>query len=255
MLAGCARRIGVISCLSRDLPIAECREKSSPPMYPMSSARAAVAASEERLVMSTTVLITFFAASFLLAITPGPTMSLVIANATNHGRRAGLLTVFGNLTGLSILMTAVIFGLSSIMVFMSEWFDVLRWVGATYLAYLGVRTLWKLRNASPPQLAADSVSRRWYWQGLFVALSNPKVLLFLGAFLPQFIDQSRPALGQLVVLAGIFVMTLAGVDCLYAIAAARARQALSRRWQRLMEGATGVLLIAGGMWIAAARRA
>ena len=205
--------------------------------------------------MSPNILAAFFAASLLLAVTPGPTMSLVIANATAHGRRAGLLTVFGNMTGLAILLTAVIFGLSSIMVFMSEWFDILRWVGAGYLIYLGLRTLWKLGTAPALLPNAATVSTRWYWQGLFVALSNPKVLLFLGAFLPQFLDPAQPAFGQLVVLAGIFLVTLAGVDCLYAIAVAHARQVLSGRWRRIMEGTTGALLIAGGLWIAAARRA
>jgi homoserine/homoserine lactone efflux protein len=205
--------------------------------------------------VSVEILMTFFAASFLLAVTPGPTMSLVIANATSHGRRAGLLTVFGNITGLTILMTAVVFGLSSIMVFMSEWFDVLRWVGAAYLIYLGVRTLWKLRSAAPALTAGDAASTRWYWQGLFVALSNPKVLLFLGAFLPQFLDQSQPVFGQLIVLAVVFVATLAIVDCAYAVAVAQAREVLTGRWRRIMEGTTGALLIAGGLWIAAARRA
>ena len=205
--------------------------------------------------MSASVLITFFAASLLLAVTPGPTMSLVIANATTYGQRAGLLTVFGNMTGLAILLTAVIFGLSSIVIFMSEWFDVLRWVGAAYLIYLGLRTLWKLRTAPMIVTMADTTSRRWYWQGLFVALSNPKVLLFLGAFLPQFIDQSQPAFAQLVTLAAIFLVTLAGVDCMYAIAVARVRTALSGRWTRVMEGTTGALLIVGGLWIATTRRA
>ena len=205
--------------------------------------------------MMPTHLAAFFAASFILAITPGPTMSLVIANATAYGRRAGLLTVFGNLTGLSILLTAVVFGLSSVMVFMSTWFDVLRWVGAAYLVYLGARTLWKLRTPAPAIASGDATSTRWFWQGLFVALSNPTVLLFLGAFLPQFIDQSAPLFGQLVVLAVIFVATLAVVDCGYALAVASARAALEGPWRRIMEGATGVLLIAGGLFIAASRRA
>ena len=185
--------------------------------------------------MSMTTLFTFFAASFVLAITPGPTMSLVIANATSHGRRAGLLTVFGNLSGLAILLTAVVFGLSSIIAFMSEWFEVLRWLGAAYLIYLGARTLWKLRGEAP-STAADTKSNRWYWQGFFVALSNPKVLLFLGAFLPQFLDPGAPAFGQLITLAAIFLATLAAVDCLYALAVAQARAALSGPWRRVMGG-------------------
>ena len=198
---------------------------------------------------------TFIFFSFLLAVTPGPTMSLVIANVTHHGLRAGLLTVFGSLTGLSLLLTVVTFGLSSVMVFMATWFDVIRLVGALYLFLLGLRALWALRR--PPNTADEPLqaSGRFYVQGLFVALSNPKVLLFLGAFLPQFLDANSPALPQLVVLAVVFVATLGLVDCAYAALFARARKALDVRWKRTMEGASGALLMAAGLWLATTRRA
>ena len=206
--------------------------------------------------MSLTVLLAFFGACILLAVTPGPMMSLIIANATRYGSRAGLLTVLGNITGLAILLSAVIFGLSSIMVFMSDWFEVLRWVGAAYLIYLGVRALSRLRGgaALPAVAEADAKSSRWFWQALLVALSNPKVLLFLGAFLPQFVDPAQPAFMQLIVLAVVFLVTLGGIDALYAVAVAQARTALNSRWRTAMEGTTGALLIAGGLWIATARR-
>ena len=206
--------------------------------------------------MSPTVLLAFFGACILLAVTPGPMMSLIIANATRYGRRAGLLTVLGNIAGLAILLSAVIFGLSSIMVFMSDWFEVLRWAGAAYLIYLGVRALWKLRSGTvlPAVAEADAKSSRWFWQALLVALSNPKVLLFLGAFLPQFVDPALPAFRQLVILAVVFLVTLGGIDALYAVAVAQARSALNGRWRTAMEGTTGALLIAGGLWIATARR-
>ncbi len=206
--------------------------------------------------MTFEVIATFIFASFLLAVTPGPTMSLVIANVTRNGLRAGLLTIAGSLTGLSILLTIVIFGLSSVMVFMATWFDVIRLVGALYLILLGLRALWAIRRSSgvvPP--AQVGASGRFYAQGVFVALSNPKVLLFLGAFLPQFLDPASPALPQLAVLAAVFVVTLGLVDCCYAIMFARAKRALDARWQRTMEGVSGTVLVAAGLWLATARRA
>lgn len=204
--------------------------------------------------MTLELLLAFCLASFLLAVTPGPTMSLVIANVTNYGLRPGLMTIAGNLTGLSILLTAVTFGLSSIMLFMAEWFDVIRLLGAAYLVYLGARALWKLRRPVVIATATEQSSNRWYWQGLFVAVSNPKVLLFLGAFLPQFLNPGAPALPQLVLLSIVFLVTLGLVDIGYAIIVARARVALSGRWQRTMEAGSGALLLCAGVWLAFARK-
>ena len=82
----------------------------------------------------------------LLALTPGPNMALMIANTLRHGLRGGLVTLAGTTTGLALLVAAAAAGMSSIMVFMSTWFDVVRWVGAIYLVYLGARQLWQLRG-------------------------------------------------------------------------------------------------------------
>jgi threonine/homoserine/homoserine lactone efflux protein len=189
--------------------------------------------------MTLELLATFIFASFLLAVTPGPTMSLVIANVTRTGLRAGLLTIAGSLTGLSILLTIVIFGLSSVIAFMAAWFDVIRLVGALYLIVLGLRALWALRQPATQALPVVDV-----------------VLLFLGAFLPQFLNVDSPALPQLLILAAAFVATLGLVDCAYAIIIARAKRALDARWQRTMEGVSGALLVAAGIWLATtARRA
>ena len=83
--------------------------------------------------MTIQVLVTFVAASILLGLTPGPNMSLIIANTLRTGLAAGLYTLAGTTTGLALLVGAAALGMSSLMVFMSEWFDVLRWLGALYL--------------------------------------------------------------------------------------------------------------------------
>ena len=205
--------------------------------------------------MSIEVLAAFIATCVLLALTPGPNMSLILASTLSGGLRAGLVTLAGTTTGLALLVAGAALGMTSVMVFMSEWFDVIRWLGALYLVYLGARTLWQLRRRAgglplPPREAGANL----YFEGLLVSLSNPKVLLFLGAFLPQFIDPGGDAVLQLSLLAVLFVAVLALVDVCYTLAFARARSTLGTARLRLLDGAAGVLLLLGGLALALARR-
>jgi homoserine/homoserine lactone efflux protein len=206
--------------------------------------------------MSPEVLITFIAACLLLGLTPGPNMSLILANTLTGGLRAGLVTLSGTTTGLALLVAAAAAGMSSMMVFMSEWFDVVRWVGALYLVYLGARQLWLLRRrAAGLPVKAPAAGANLYLQGVLVSLSNPKVLLFLGAFLPQFVDMSRPAFGQIMIL-GLIVMAVATAsDCVYAVLAGQARQVLTAARVKLMSRVSGAILMAGGVWLAFQKRA
>lgn len=206
--------------------------------------------------MSMTILLTFVAASILLALTPGPNMSLIVANTLSGGMRAGYTTLLGTGTGLALLSFTAAVGMSSIMVFMSEWFDIVRWVGAVYLVFLGARQIWlfRKRRADASFVAPVVSARSAFFQGLLVALSNPKVLLFLGAFFPQFVDPASPALPQLLVLAALFVGTLLSVDACYTYAVGRARQTLDARRLSMLDGAAGALLVVGGIALAAARR-
>lgn len=205
--------------------------------------------------MTIEVLLAFVAATALLALTPGPSMSLIIANGASYGARAGLLNVAGNSLGLGILVAAVVLGMSSAMALVAEWFDWVRWIGAAYLVWLGVSKLRRVlaSNALPPEMPASG--KRWFWQGFAVALSNPKVLLFLGAFFPQFINVSAPVGAQLMILGIAFIVTLTVIDSGMALLAGRARTWLTASRWRLMDGVTGSLLIAGGVWLAVQKRA
>jgi len=205
--------------------------------------------------MSPETLLAFVAACILLALTPGPNMSLILANTLTGGLAAGLATLAGAATGLAVLVAAAAAGMSSVMVFMSDWFDVIRWVGAVYLVYLGASMLWQLRRRRAEAAApARRAGANLYLQGLLVSLSNPKVLLFLGAFLPQFLDPGRDAVWQLWVLAVTFVAVLAAVDVAYTLAVARARATFDPRRLRFLDGAAGVLLLLGGAALAMVRR-
>ncbi|HEU0157814.1 MAG TPA: LysE family translocator [Hyphomicrobiaceae bacterium] len=204
--------------------------------------------------MTVEVLFAFIAACLLLGLTPGPNMSLIIANTLSTGLTAGLFTLAGTTTGLALLVGAAVMGMSSVMVFMSEWFDVLRFLGALYLVWLGARQLWQFWFAAPGAAAPPASRGNCYAQGLLVSLSNPKVMLFLGAFLPQFIDPGADAVGQLTLLAVLFVVVLAAVDVGYTLLLARARTRFSMARLRWLDGAAGVLLLLGGAVLATMRR-
>jgi homoserine/homoserine lactone efflux protein len=206
--------------------------------------------------MSDTVLLAFLATCIFLALTPGPNMSLIVANTLAGGMRAGYITLAGTGTGLAILAATAALGMSSIMSLMHDWFDYVRWAGAIYLIGLGVmqvRSYW-LRRGDPTIIQPAVSAHSMFAQGFLVALSNPKVLLFLGAFLPQFLDPLLPAGPQLALLATLFVVTLLTVDAGYTYAIGRARKAFDMQRLAILDGAAGVLLITGGLVLATARR-
>ena len=206
--------------------------------------------------MSPEILIAFVAACILLGLTPGPNMSLIIANTLRGGLGSGFVTLAGTTTGLALLVGAAALGMSSVLVFMSEWFDVIRWLGALYLVFLGARQLWQFRQRrrNPGELQTPSSRGGAYVQGVLVSLSNPKVLLFLGAFLPQFVDPAADPVRQLWVLAVLFVVVLAAVDVGYTVAIAKARTIFDAAKLAVLDGAAGVLLLAGGVALAMVRR-
>jgi threonine/homoserine/homoserine lactone efflux protein len=207
--------------------------------------------------MSIQVLLAFAATCVLLALTPGPNMALIVANTASHGLRAGLATLAGTTTGLVLLVTAAAIGMASVVVFMAAWFDVLRWVGACYLAWLGLQQLrsWWRNRAMPerPEVRPGS-GRKWYLQGVGISLSNPKVLFFLGAFLPQFVDASGNVPAQLGILSVLFVAILVAVDVGYTLMVAGARERFSAARMRMLDGVSGFLLLLGGAALAMMRR-
>ncbi len=212
--------------------------------------------------MTVTVLSAFIATCLLLAVTPGPNMALLIATTLSGGASAGLVTLAGTLTGLAILVAVAAIGMTSVMVLMAEWFDVIRWVGAIYLVVLGCRMLWgwwrQRRTATASQTRVSPTrtasAGTLYLQGLAVSLSNPKVLLFLGAFFPQFVSPASAPGPQLALLSVLFVGVLAAVDLTYLLAIARARAAVDMRRLRVLDAFSGVLLLAGGLVLATARQ-
>ena len=196
--------------------------------------------------MSAELLMTYILVCTVLAATPGPTMSLVVANSSIYGLRAGLMTIAGNTAGLIILVTIAVLGMNTLMVFVAQWFDWLRWIGAAYLIWLGVSQIRAASNKDQEKPVLKQPGNH-HIQGFFIALSNPKVLLFLGAFFPQFIRPNDDISTQLIILAILFVFTLSLVDCIIAVFAYRASKILSSQWRYLTDYIAGSILIIGGL--------
>ena len=202
--------------------------------------------------MSLQIYLAFVAACVALALLPGPMVTLVIANGLRHGTRAALTNVAGAQLGLGIVIAIVAVGLTSLMATMGYWFDLIRLAGAAYLIWLGIGMI---RSAGPA--LAESAPRPprggFYMQGLLVALSNPKVLLFFGAFIPQFVDLKGSYVSQ-VALLGVTFMTVAGItDGAYGLLAGRARNFFSGPRTRLVSRISGGFMVGGGIWLALTR--
>lgn len=200
---------------------------------------------------------TFCLAVIVLAVIPGPIVTLVIANSLRNGTRTGLATVAGTASGSAVLVAAGAVGLTTLLTLLSSVFDIVRWIGAGYLIWLGILA-WRSHAgvADPAALNAGPRSARAvFLQGFMIAVTNPKTILFYIAFFPQFIDRTLPAAPQLAVMSVTMVVIAALSDCCYALLAGRARgwfTAPARR--RLQARITGSLLIGTGFGLLLARR-
>lgn len=201
----------------------------------------------------TAFLLSFALASFLIVIVPGPTVTVIIANSLKHGARAGLLNVLGTQIGLTMMIAILAVGMSAVVSSMGSVFEILRIAGAAYLIWLGIK-MWRSDGALGEKEAAVRPMGSFVLQGFIVIWSNPKALLFFGAFIPQFIDPAGSAAMQTVMLGSIFMVVATLFDSVYAIAAGGAGGWLSRERVRLTERISGTFLIGGGLWLAFARR-
>ncbi len=195
----------------------------------------------------------FVLATVLLAVFPGPNMALIVATSVAHGTRWGLLTLLGTASALAMQLVLVAVGMTTLLATMGSLFGVLRWVGAAYLVFLGVQTF----CAPAPELgrveARSRSVRATYLRGMLVSLTNPKVLLFFGAFFPQFVSPHARLWPQLVLLSLTFLVVVSGLDAIWAVLAGRARGWIVRRG-RLLNRVSGGLLIGAGAGLALARR-
>jgi len=207
--------------------------------------------------MSVAVWLAFVTASSILLAIPGPTVLLVVAYALGHGRRSGMTTVAGVALGDFTAMTSSILGLGVLLATSATIFTALKWVGAAYLIYLGVK-LWSAPVAHSVTIPNELSARRlrMFLHAYVVTALNPKSIVFFVAFLPQFLDASQPFLPQIIVMEVTFLVLATLNVTLYTLLASAARRTVRRpSVQRAVNRIGGSVLIGAGILTATWRRA
>ena len=193
----------------------------------------------------------FAFAAWVLLVIPGPSVLYIVARSIDQGRAAGVVSALGVQVGSLVHVAAAALGLSAILMSSAEVFTAVKYLGAGYLVYLGVRKLMEHQN--PAALGAMPRERlsRIFWQGVVVNVLNPKTALFFLAFLPQFVDPSRGMVaGQVLVLGMVFVTLGVLSDGMYALLAGSARHLIVGNRRLLLAqkyGTAGVFIGLGAL--------
>jgi threonine/homoserine/homoserine lactone efflux protein len=192
----------------------------------------------------------FMGATLALLLAPGPAVLYITARSANQGRLAGLVSVLAIETANFLQALAATLGLSAILLSSALAFDVVKYLGAAYLVYLGVRKLlFPEEGTENGQIKPESLARI-YWQGFVINLLNPKTALFFFAFLPQFVDPAKGNVtGQTLLLGAIFVGMAIITDSLYALLASSLAERLrgSRHFQKGQRYFAGLVYVGLGI--------
>ncbi len=199
---------------------------------------------------------TFFAyliACIVLISIPGPSVTLTIANSLRFGTKAGLMTILGTASATSLMLAGLNIGMAPVLAFAAKWFWLIKLFGAAYLVWLGIRMIFSapLSIKSGGKAGSDN---NHFKQGFLVLIGNPKMLLFLGAFIPQFLDMSGNVVGQLLLMSATLLVVTVTIDGLYAVLAGRVGDKLSNKRTQIINRIGGSFMIGGGVWLAFARR-
>ncbi|MDQ3079285.1 MAG: LysE family translocator [Pseudomonadota bacterium] len=195
----------------------------------------------------------FVAATIALIALPGPNVALIVANSVAYGRQFGLLTVAGTSAAMVMQLTLTVLGMTGTLMLVGHLFEWVRWAGVAYLIYLGVQA-WRapavdLTKVKPELRSARSI----FLRGFLVSLTNPKTLLFYGAFFPQFVTPEANLGAQLALLSLTFLLIAVALDCCWALLASNLRGLLATRGY-LRNRLTGGFYIAAAAGLASARR-
>lgn len=200
----------------------------------------------------------YVAASLALIATPGQDMIYVIGRSLAQGRIAGLCSALGVCIGILVHTALAALGVSAILRASESWFLLLKLAGAAYLVYLGVRMIASRGSALEPSRPREPMSRSsLVMQGVLSNVTNPKIVLFFFAFLPQFVDPASPhATGELAALGGLYALLALPVKSAVALAAAGLSEKVLRKPAALawMNRACGGVMVALGLRLAASQR-
>ena len=201
---------------------------------------------------------TFFLAYLATTLTPGPNVLLVVRNALRHGPAGMAATLLGNLSAQLVVVTGVALGVGALLAAMPSAFLVMKIIGASYLIYLGLRQLLARQPGAAMNVAASAVSPVAGWriagEAFLVTISNPKAMIFLCAFLPQFLQADRSVAGQFIIMYLTIAAVVISVHSVYCYTAFRFSKRLGAAyWVLLIKRVTGALFIGLGIRLLTAR--
>ncbi len=204
------------------------------------------------------VYLAFIIATAIMIALPGPSLLLIVAHSISFGWKHALFTVVGATMGIAVQLIVAAIGLTSLLNGVAQAFEWFRWAGAAYLVYLGIKQ-WRGAGESL-EINTSSVSKaNLLVQGLVITIPNPKSLIFIAAFLPQFIDATRPLGLQFIFIVPTFLVITFTVAAIWALIAGNMRGFLKNQrtgkplFQTVFRAAGGLMVIAG-VGLALARR-
>ena len=194
-------------------------------------------------------LIALAVATAILVMIPGPNVALIVANSIRYGFHAGATTALGVAIGNAFQLLLVVVGMAAVIQFAADALSWIRWAGVAYLIYLGIRT-W---NEPADDLTGVKAAPAVFWRAVLIAAINPKTLLFIAAFLPQFVVVEAGPIGHPATIAAVFLAVLLTGDIVWALMANSARGLLDR-YATARNRITGGFLVAAGVGLALARK-
>ncbi len=194
-------------------------------------------------------LLALVVATAILVTIPGPNVALIVANSLKFGFRSGFVTVLGTTMGLGLQLALVVAGMTAVIEFAADALSWIRWAGAAYLVWLGIKT-WRTPADELTTLTAVPVM---FWRGCLVAAANPKTLLFNVAFIPQFVGTNGAEALTPATVATVYLSVVFLGDALWVALATSARRALGR-YMGFRNRLTGAFLMAAGVGLALSRR-
>ena len=201
-------------------------------------------------------LLLFMIATVTLNVTPGPDMLYVIARSVGQGRAAGIASALGIAAGCFVHLLAVTLGLASLMIAIPTAYEIVKFTGAAYLIYLGVRTLATRQQKGAATSIKEARLRTIFAQGIVTNVLNPKVALFFLAFLPQFVRRENNVAAQIIFLGVLFNTSGTLVNIIVALVASYTRSQFKTRIRNssVFRWLTGSIFIGLGVRLALLRR-
>lgn len=206
--------------------------------------------------MSARLLLVFAITEFLLCLTPGPAVLLVVSQGLRSGFKSSLRGILGILVANAIYFVLSALGLGALLMSSATLFQAIKWAGAAYLVFIGLKMLLAKKRPANPDLSIETKpSIRLFSEGLVTQLSNPKAIVFFSALLPQFLSPDGGVVEQFAILGIVSLGIEVGVLLTYGWAAERgSRLMLKGRFSLMTDRIAGGFLIGAGLGLAAMRR-